>query len=181
MLHRLFCLLFGLSGSFLVWNALLPVRPSLAAQKIAFKYGPITRSLPVADLRAYADRGEASPELKSLLRRLGSENRTTVQSALQIKLPLNVVAVDRLLRADYGQQALAQVNEVVERADTAGVPALRAGLVLGAASPSGLGVVSFLEAYPSNTVTINLPKALAFIKANGQLLRRLPEALPPGS
>ena len=180
MLHRLSCLLFGLSGSFLACNAVLPMKPSVAAQNVAFKYGPITRSIPVADVRAYADRGETSSELKSLLSRLGSENRTTVQSALQIKLPLDVVAVDRLVRADYGKQALTQVAEVIERGDDAGIQALRAGLVLGAASPRGLGVISFLEAYPSNTVTIDLPKALAFVKQNDQLLKRLPEVLPQG-
>jgi len=171
-------LLFGLAGSLLalVLDAAFAITPSSAAKTIAFKYGIFQRSLPIADLRTYAETQEASPEFKSALRYLSNENEQTVQSALQIKLPLNVVVVDRLLRTDTGETALSQVAQVIEREDDSAVPALRAALVLGANSSDGLGVLSFLEAYPSQTITIDLPKALEFVKENKRLLRSLPEA-----
>jgi len=171
-------LLSGLTGSLLVLvlDAAFAVTPSFAAKTISFKYGIFQRSLPIADLRTYAETQEASSELKSALRYLSDENEQTVQSALQIKLPLNVVLVDRLLRTDTGQTALSEVAQVIEREDDAAIPALRAALILGANSSEGLGVLSFLEAYPSQTITIDLPKALEFVKENERLLRSLPEA-----
>lgn len=181
MFYHARLLLLGLSGSLLILILdAVSVAPSFAAETISFRYGIIQRSLPLEDLRTYAETRKASSELKTFLRSLSSESQNTVQEALQIRLPLNVVTVDRLLRTSYGQKALAEVDQVVERGDDAGIPALRAALILGTSSPGGLGVLSFLEAYPSQTITINLPEAINFIEQNKQLLRRAPEFLNQG-
>lgn len=179
MFYRARLLLLGLSGSLLTLNA-VSVAPSFAAERISFRYGPIQRSLPIEDLRTYAETREASYDLKTFLRSLSSESQNTVQQALQIQLPLNVVTVDRLIKTPYGQKALSELDEVVERGDDAGIPALRAALILGTNSPGGLGVLNFLEAYPSETITINLPQAISFIEQYGQILRRAPELLNQG-
>lgn len=170
----------GLFGSLLIPMLDVSVAPSFAAERVSFRYGIIQRSLPVEDLRTYAETREASSELKTFLRSLSSESQSTVQEALQIQLPLNVVTVDRLLRTPYGQKALSELDQVVDRGDDAGIPALRAALILGTNSSGGLGVLNFLEAYPSKTITINLPQAIGFIEQYGQLLRRAPEILNQG-
>lgn len=171
-------LLPGLAGSLLVLvlDVAFAITPSFAAKTISFKYGIFQRSLPIADLRTYAETQEASSDLKGALRYLNDENEQTIQSALQLQLPLGVVQVDRLLRTGTGQTALSEVAQVIEREDDSGILALRAALVLGATSPQGLSVLSFLEAYPSQTITIDLPKALEFVKENEGLLRSIPEA-----
>lgn len=149
------------------------VTPALAADSIVFKAGPFERSLPVADLRTYAETQEASSQLKPLLRYLDSEDQVALREFLQIKYPLNVVTVDNLIRTDYGQQFLSEAAKVTVRRDDLGVKALQAALILGTVSPEGLGALSFLEAYPSQELTVDLPRALKFIKANNQILQRL--------
>jgi hypothetical protein len=147
--------------------------PALAADSVVFKTGPFERSLPVEDLRTYAETQEASSRLKSLLRYLNSEDQVALREFLQISYPLNVVTVDNLIRTDYGQQFLSEAAEVTVRRDDSGVKALQAALILGTVSSEGLGVISFLEAYPSQELTVDLPRALKFIKANKQILERL--------
>lgn len=147
--------------------------PALAAENIVLKAGPFSRSLPVEDLRAYAETESVSSELKPLLRRFDSDDQTMLREFLQIKYPFNVVAVDSLLKTDYGQQFLSDAAAITVRRDDAAVQALRAGLILGTRPPEGLGVISFLEAYPSENLTVDLPQAFRFIKANNQILQRL--------
>lgn len=147
--------------------------PALAADSVVFKAGPLERSLPVADLRTYAETQAASSQLKALLRYLDSEDQVALQRFLQISYPLDVVTVDKLIRTDYGQQFLSEAAKVTVRRDDSGVKALQAALILGTVSPEGLGVISFLEAYPGQEITIDLPRALKFIRANNQILQRL--------
>lgn len=147
--------------------------PTLAAENVVFKVGPFARSFPVQELRTYAETQEASPQLKPFLRRFDSEDQAMLREFLQIKYPLNVLTVDRLLETDYGQKFLSDAAKLTVRRDDAAVQALRAALILGTRSSEGLGVVSFIEAYPSQNLTIDAPQALKFIKANNQILQRL--------
>lgn len=171
MLHRLSYLLLGLSV--LLLNAVFAA-PGEAAETVVIRYGPFTRSVSVADLQTYAETQKASPQLKSLLRSVGSESRQTVQEFLQVKVPLNVVAVDRLLRTEFGEKFLSETAQATVRRDDAGIPAIRAALTLGANSPRGLGVISFLEAYPSQRIVVDLPQALELIKTYRPILKRIP-------
>lgn len=166
--------LLGLSGLSLVLALEgLFVAPAPAAENVVFKAGPFARSLPVQDLRTYAETQSASPQLKPLLRRFKSEDQAMLREFLQIKYPLNVVAVDNLLRTDYGQKFLSDAAKLTVRRDDAEVQALRAALILGTRPSEGLGVISFLEAYPSENLTVDLPQAFKFIKENNQILQRL--------
>ncbi len=168
MLKRWQSLFLGLSGSLLVVSA---QTPGFAAQRVALRYGLFERSVAVSDLREYAETQKASPELKKLLRPIKPAEREIVQQALQTKVPVSVVTVDRLLRTPPGKKILADVAEVTVRRDDAGVQAARAGLVVGSVLPGGLGVLNFLEAYPSHTITLSLPRALKFARENQRLLR----------
>jgi hypothetical protein len=145
--------------------------PSQAASRVAFRYGPFQRSVPVAALREYAETGEASPELRSILRRVPAGNRDAVRQLLQVTLPVNVVTVDRFLRTPQGQGIVSQIANITIRKDQAGEQAARGALIVGTARPGGLGVLSFLESYPSSTVVLNLPRALAFAQESQELLR----------
>ncbi len=166
--------LLGLSAvSLVALDSFFGLVPALAADSVVFKTGPFERSLPVEDLRAYAETQKASSQLKPLLRFLDSEDQVTLREFLQIRYPLNVVTVDNLIRTDYGQQFLSEAAKVTVRRDDAGVQALRAALILGTVSPEGLGIISLLEAYPSQELTIDLPRTLKFIKANSQILKQL--------
>ncbi|MDP8965114.1 MAG: alpha/beta hydrolase [Cyanobacteriota bacterium] len=147
-------------------NFLLPA-PSWAAEKIIVRYGIFEQSLPVADLREYAETQKVSSALKDFLRYLDSKDKEKVRQALQVKMSLDIVALDKLLDTQLGQKFLSTVSQAVARRDNAGIPALRAAVILGAKSPEGLGIISFLEAYPSKRIVINLSEALEVLDTSG--------------
>lgn len=155
-------LLLVVTGSlvFLFLDSLLFSAPSLAAEEIVVRYGILEQSLPVADLRQYAEKQKVTSELKFFLRFLSDKDQSKVQEALQVKLSLDLVALDKLLDTEIGKTFLSGVSPAIARRDNAGIQALRAAIILGAKSTQGLGIISFLEAYPSKRLVIDLPEAI---------------------
>ncbi len=162
IINYLWRLLLVVSGSLLclVFDSLLFSPPSFAAEEIVVRYGILEQSLPVADLRQYAEKQKVSSDLKFFLAYLSPKDQNQVQEALQVKMPLDLVALDKLLDTEIGKKFLASVSPAIARLDNAGIQALRAAIILGAKSTDGLGIISFLEAYPSKRLVIDLPKAL---------------------
>ncbi len=154
------CLLFlGLDGFLLS-------APSLAAEEIVVRYAIFEQSLPVRDLREYAETQKVSSDIQAFLRYLDPKEKEMVQEALQVKLSLDLVALDKLLDTEVGEKFLSSVSRSIARRDNAGIPALRAATILGAKAPDGLGIISFLEAYPSKRLVIDLPEALEVLSSS---------------
>lgn len=162
IIHRFRRLLLCLSGCilFLTLDSFLCSAPSFAAEKIVVRYGIFEQSLPVEDLHQYAETHKVSPDLQFFLNFLDSKEKQQLQEALQVKLSLDLVALDKLLDTELGKKVLSSVSSAIARRDNAGILALRAAIILGAKSPEGLGVISFLEAYPSKRLVIDAPAAL---------------------
>ncbi len=152
--------------SFLLSSLLVPA-PSLAAEKIVVRYGIFEQSLPVADLRNYAETRKVSSALQDFLRYLDSKDKEKLQEALQVKMSLDIVALDKLLDTEIGQKFLSTISQAIARRDNEGISALRAAVILGTKSPEGLGIISFLEAYPSKRIVINLSEALEVLDTSG--------------
>jgi len=166
------------SGSLLclAMESIFYLPPSFAASEITFRYAVFEESLSVKDLRAYAETHLASSQLKHLLSFLGSKNQEAVQEVLQVKLPLNIVTVDKVLNTELGEKLLSEAAKVTIHRDNAGVLALRAASILGTRSPEGLSVITFLEAYPSQKITFDLkeiPKLINFIFGEQSRLNNL--------
>lgn len=153
-------ILFGLSCCllFLALGSIFYSVPSLAAEKIVVRYGIFEQSLPVFDLRQYAETQKISAELQDFLRYLNPKEKVMVQEALQVNMFLDIVALDKLLNSEIGENFLSSISPAIARRDDAGIPALRAAIILGTKSPKGLGIISFLEAYPSKQIVIDLPE-----------------------
>lgn len=141
----------------------------MAAETVSFWYGPFQRSLSVADLRQYAQTEEVSPDLAGLFAFVKPKTRKEVRQVLNYKIPLNVVTLNRLLDTDPGSKLLNQFSSVLVRKDDAGVVAMRAGLLLGAASKEGLSVLTFLEAYPNAEMGLNIPKFFKVLQSTKDL------------
>lgn len=152
--------------SFLLGSLLVPA-PSLAAEKIVVRYGIFEQSLPVVELRSYAETRKVSSALQDFLRYLDSKDKEKLQEALQVKMSLDIVALDKLLDTEIGQKFLSTISQAIARRDNAGITALRAAVILGTKSPEGLGIISFLEAYPSKKIVINLSEALEVLDTSG--------------
>lgn len=172
-------LLLGLSGCLipLLLDSLFGSLPSLAAKTIVVRYGLMEESVAVADIRKYAETQKVSKDLQFFLGFLKPKNKQRFQKALQVKRVLDIAAFSKLLNTPSGEQYLNRFSQAIIRRDQAGIPALKSALVLGANSPEGLGIVSFLEAYPSNKLVIDLGQGIKLLRRRN-LDPSLPNVLP---
>ncbi|BAZ38120.1 hypothetical protein NIES4101_40550 [Calothrix sp. NIES-4101] len=138
---------------------ILGISPAKAADRLVVRFGAFSESITLAELQAIAETGEFPKGYEIYTKRLSPQQRSQVISALQTNMPVGVVTVNRLLNTRIGTTILSDLTKVVRRKDNAGLQALRAGLVLGSSTPQGLSVLSFIAAYPSNQLEIDLQQA----------------------
>jgi predicted dienelactone hydrolase len=132
-----------------------------AADTVVVRFGLFAESISVADLQTAAETGKFSSDLASFTNKLSEQDRRLILGALRTRLPLNVVTISRLLNTQIGTTILTDLATALVRKDQAGTQALRAGFVLGSLSPQGLSILSFIKAYPSDRLEINLRQAFA--------------------
>jgi len=162
MINYLYRLLLCVSGCliFLTFHSFLGSSPSFAAEKIVVRYGIFDQSVPVADIRKYAETKKVSSDLQSFLGYLKPKQQQQFQEALQVKKSLDIVALNKLVDSQIGKLFLFGASRAIARRDQAGVPALRSALLIGAKAPEGLSILSFLSAYPSDRLVIDVPAVL---------------------
>jgi predicted dienelactone hydrolase len=136
-----------------------------AADKLVVRYGPLEESASLADLKKAAETGELPASLGTYTKRLTEQQRNFLVRGLKLRVPVNVVTLDRLLNTQLGNTILNDISTALNRKDQAGVQAIRAGLILGANSPQGLSILSFINAYPSQNLEINVPQALTVARS----------------
>ncbi|MGA7937497.1 MAG: alpha/beta hydrolase [Kovacikia sp.] len=133
--------------------------PVQAAEVLAIRFGPLEQSVAIADLHHYAETQQESAALRGFLRFVSKEDRRSLQQALQASIPVDRVAIDQVLNQPTGIGFLSLVAEAIQGIDPVGVQALRSAVVLGS-RPEGLSVLSFLDTYPLQKLTLSVPKAL---------------------
>ncbi len=137
-----------------------------AAENLVFVSGAFRRSIPVADLEWLAETGEARGLLSDLLR-FSEQSPTEMQELLNQSISLPVTLVSRLLNTRIGEAVLDRLAQVVYplKASEMGVPALRSALVMGVVNGDGsLSAMSFLQAYPTQELEVNIPALMAVIE-----------------
>ncbi|NJM66000.1 MAG: alpha/beta hydrolase [Acaryochloris sp. RU_4_1] len=175
--RRLLC---SLSSALVLVGLSCTNLPSNAAEKITITYGPFGRSIAISDLRQYLETGSAPPELASLLSVVGQQERASLLSGLKFTIPLNVVVMDQLLRSPQGEQLLTQIAGVTSLPGGAEKLALRSALIVSAASKEGVGLLSFLEAYPARTMRVDIPAVQKLLKSTSILDGFMSGSFPGG-
>lgn len=135
---------------------------ALAAEQVVFVSGAFRRSIPVADMEHLAQTGQARGLLADVMA-LGKQKPAEVAKLLNQPLSLPLVLTSRLLSTRIGEAILARVATIVYplKASSAGVPALKAGVINGLVSGNGsLTAVGFLKAYPNDEMEISIPALL---------------------
>ncbi|MEH2421088.1 MAG: alpha/beta hydrolase [Nostoc sp.] len=132
---------------------------AIAADTVVVRLGLFTESISLAELQKAATSGELPGSLKPYTKGLSEQQRRFLLGALGMNIPMNVVTINRLVNTRIGTTILNDLATALARKDKAGVQALRAGLVLGSTAPQGLSILSFIAAYPSKRLEINLPQA----------------------
>ncbi|MEH2261471.1 alpha/beta hydrolase [Nostoc sp.] len=132
---------------------------AIAADTVVVRLGLFTESISLAELQKAVKTGELPESLQPFTKGLAEQQRRFLLGALGMNIPMNVVTIDKLANTQIGTSILSDFATALARKDKAGVQALRAGLVLGSAAPQGLSILSFIAAYPSKRLEIDLPQA----------------------
>jgi predicted dienelactone hydrolase len=148
--------------------AILPINgitPVQAAQTIVLRRGSVRRSLHVADLKTFTETGNISPTLENAARILTSQQKSLVQDVLKTKLNLDVVATSDLLDTKVGDNLASLLASATPRTDNVGVLDVKTALILGAKSPQGLSLMGFIEAYPNESLDVDVDRIFEVLRS----------------
>lgn len=145
------------------WFSLLGVaatfwgHASLAAEQISLVYPPFgTFNIQVNDLATFAKTGNASPELRFLIRLLPSDQEPNLREGLTTRMDLEPTTVSQFVKSPIGQSFLERIGQVIRADnDVNGGQALGEALKTAASSPSGITLLSVLQAFPGKSVKVN--------------------------
>ena len=138
-----------------------------AADTVVIRYGLLEESVSLEELKKSIETGKLPDSLGTYTKRMTEEQRRFLVEGLKIRIPINVITLDRLINTQIGTTILTDISTAITRQDQAGLQAMRGGLILGANSPQGLSVLSFIATYPSKRLEINLPQAITVARSMG--------------
>ncbi|MEY3736113.1 MAG: hypothetical protein RLZZ624_1172 [Cyanobacteriota bacterium] len=152
-----------------------------AAENVVIVTGAFERSIAVADLDHLARTGEARGVLATALK-LGKQEPKEVARMLNQSVSLPVVLVSRLMGTRIGEAVLQRVATIIYplKAGDVGVVALRSAVIDALAEGKGsINAVSFLKAYPTAEMEVNLPALMLVMsrtRSIGDLVRFFSES-----
>ncbi|NJO76959.1 MAG: alpha/beta hydrolase [Leptolyngbyaceae cyanobacterium RM1_406_9] len=140
-------------------------QPARSAERIYLTYGPLGRSLPIADLREFADTGEPSRQIRWYLNWANVEPEL-LREILIREVSVELKTVDQITYSLPGEFALFEVGQVIHtRSRRANIQALRSALILSVSDNNRLSLLEFLEKYPTQGIYVDGVK-LAQIASN---------------
>ncbi|MGB7414253.1 MAG: alpha/beta hydrolase [Thermosynechococcaceae cyanobacterium] len=142
---------------------------TFAAEKVRINYGPISRSLPVSDLRQFAETGKTTRKLRSYLK-ASKQDPDQIQAGLTRSTAINPVQLDRLLNSVPGELLLKEAGDVIHTpTDRANHKALRSALILDASQDQQITIIDTLEEYPTPEVEVEGDRLVKLIRQFNQL------------
>jgi hypothetical protein len=125
--------------------------PVQAAEQITFIVGPLNRSITLNQLRDLVETGDASGDLKTILKVAGQSPETAGQF-LSRSIPFDLVTAYRLLTSTPGEVLLDKLGTVLapRRSNDAGAEALRSAILLSLSDDNQLSILELLEKYPTD-------------------------------
>jgi predicted dienelactone hydrolase len=147
---RRWVLIFGLLITF------ISSVPSHAAERVSVQLGPLRHSLSVEDLQEFANTGQASDSLKSLMLLLPTEARQVLNTRLHLDPKVADKLVEDLLYSSAGERFLNTLQAVIPDSSTT---QLQQALTLVANQPEKMSVLGFLKSFPAKNITIDVASA----------------------
>lgn len=135
-----------------------------AAQTVVLRRGQESQAINIADLKTLATTETAPPRLEAAARILSPKQRQQITAALQAKFKLDAVDVRNFLNTQIGNELATALATATPRTDRVGVQSIKTALVLGANTPEGLSLISFLEAYPQPRLELDLDEAFQVVE-----------------
>ncbi|WP_204137280.1 alpha/beta hydrolase [Halomicronema sp. CCY15110] len=145
-----------------VWATALPAH---SAETIIVSYGALERRIPIADLEAFAQGQDLSPQLVTYARyaELTESDLVALRDILTKRAELSHVDLSQFLYTAQGKTLLELLGGIIQTpARQSGFSAIRAGVILAAADDTaGLSILNFLKKYPTPGIRIDLAQGLS--------------------
>lgn len=166
----------GLAISLCVGSLLYEV-PANAAERVVLKYKIFNRSIPVQDLSDLAETGEVSPTLRAYFR-LTNRDPNDLRSALNREVPVNLIALDRILNSPIGNIAIDEVSKTIHTSSGEGDrQAMRSALILSATGDNRISLIEVIENYPTESVHVEGDRLVAAYEEIAALQRRIDQLM----
>jgi hypothetical protein len=126
-----------------------------SSETVIFTSSGLTQSISLGELQDFADTGEVSPALNTILK-YGKQNPFVIRWILKQEFPANNKLISDLLNTAPGEYILSQTGNVVSsRTEVANVTALRGALIASASDNNLVSLLELLENYPTPDVYVN--------------------------
>ena len=148
-----------------------------AAQEIKIIYSIFSRTIKVNSLKTFAEEGNATRNLKRILRATGSPNKE-IRSVLNKDFEVPITIASKLVFSEIGNVFLTRLSSIIHppRAvdERTGVLALRASVIQGIKIGNGkINLINFFQGYPTQTVILDvnaLSKVMNKVESISELL-----------
>ncbi len=149
-----------------------------AAEEIKIIYSLFSRTIKVDSLKAYAEEGKSTKQLKRILKTTGSPDKE-IRSVLNKNFEVPITIASKLVYSEIGNVFLKRLSSIIHppRADDeiTGMLALRASVIQGINLGNGkINLISFFEGYPTKTVILDvkaLSKVMNKVESISELLK----------
>lgn len=135
------------------------IAPSLAAERVILRLGPLEQSIAIADLERFVETGELAPGLRFYTAVLTTDVRQTLNKGLPFDPSLASLAVDDLLQSPTGQRLWRVLSTVIQQDITP--QQVQIALAVAARQAEGLNMISLLKAFPEKTITIDVTSVVS--------------------
>lgn len=140
---------------------------AVAAQKVVLKYSAIRMTLPVTELKIFAETGQMSPALEMLLGN-AKKNPETVRRSLNKPLKVSQSFLEQALNSQIGEAILDEVSQVIHTpSGNEHRQALQSALLLSAKDDDRITLLEAIENYPAQEVSVEGDK---LVEAYNQLV-----------
>ncbi|MDY6784359.1 MAG: alpha/beta fold hydrolase [Cyanobacteriota bacterium] len=151
-LNRLLAIALTLAGTYAGYAS--------AADRLTLRAGSLEQTVEVEDLEHFAETGELRSSLKLYRPLLTPQVQQLLNQRFEVDPSVADTFLNQLLERDDGEQLLDQLKRALPESS---INQLKAALYLTLRQANGLSVLSFLRAYPQETVTIDATAALGIV------------------
>ncbi|MCU0565683.1 MAG: alpha/beta hydrolase [Oculatellaceae cyanobacterium Prado106] len=156
----------------------LPAAAAMSAEQLTIAYGLLERTIPITDLKTYADEGVIAGDLRDYTRFFQPNEMERLRRVLKTEADFSPVAVAQFLYSEQGEVLLRRLGEVIRtESNLSGFYALRAAMIFAAGTPEGLTLMTALEQFPLKDVRVDLQKALRILGDLEALVRQTQGAI----
>ena len=151
---------------------------AIASEKIVFKYGIFSASVPVSELTTLAETGEVSLRLNFFLSQ-AHQDPQTVRNTLTKEVTASPVLLDRALNNPIGEFLLLQISQTIHTPSAqANQQALRSAIVLSANEDNKVSLIEIIQNYPTQEVDVEGKRLAHTYDQLSLLAERLQNLLP---